>query len=101
MYQVVVSKTLAPKELVKVYEGNDRVVLPPWDPMVRHRINHLRHPPLITTRRARSPDVLPTAVHGLGNVLCAGFFPPYCTDGRVILACANLEKPDLIHRDLC
>jgi bleomycin hydrolase len=34
VYQVVVSKTLAPKELVKVFESGDRVVLPPWDPMV-------------------------------------------------------------------
>ena len=34
VYQVVVPKTLAPKELVKVYESGDRVVLPPWDPMV-------------------------------------------------------------------
>jgi aminopeptidase C len=34
VYQVVVPKTLAPKELVKVLEGDDKVVLPPWDPMV-------------------------------------------------------------------
>jgi aminopeptidase C len=34
VYQVVVSKTLAPKELVKVFESDERVVLPPWDPMV-------------------------------------------------------------------
>ncbi|KAI9461302.1 peptidase C1B bleomycin hydrolase [Lactarius psammicola] len=33
VYQVVVPKTLAPKELVKVFESSDRVVLPPWDPM--------------------------------------------------------------------
>ncbi|KAI0256108.1 peptidase C1B bleomycin hydrolase [Lactifluus subvellereus] len=33
VYQVVVPKTLAPKELVKVLEGGDKVVLPPWDPM--------------------------------------------------------------------
>jgi bleomycin hydrolase len=33
VYQVVVPKTLAPKELVKVFESGDRVVLPPWDPM--------------------------------------------------------------------
>jgi len=33
VYQVVVSKTLAPKELVKVFESDDRIVLPPWDPM--------------------------------------------------------------------
>ena len=34
VYQVVVPKALAPKELVKVYESGEKVVLPPWDPMV-------------------------------------------------------------------
>lgn len=34
VYQVVVPKTLAPKELVKVFEGDEKVVLPPWDPLV-------------------------------------------------------------------
>jgi len=33
VYQVVVPKAFAPKELVKVYEGDERVVLPAWDPM--------------------------------------------------------------------
>ncbi|KAI0063637.1 peptidase C1B bleomycin hydrolase [Artomyces pyxidatus] len=33
VYQVVVSKALAPKELVKVFEGSEKVVLAPWDPM--------------------------------------------------------------------
>jgi bleomycin hydrolase len=33
VYQVVVPKGLAPKALVKVFEGEERVVLPPWDPM--------------------------------------------------------------------
>ncbi|KAI0046257.1 peptidase C1B bleomycin hydrolase [Auriscalpium vulgare] len=33
VYQVVVSKALAPKDLVKVFEGDEKVVLPPWDPM--------------------------------------------------------------------
>jgi len=33
VYQVVVPKALAPKELVQVYESGDMVVLPPWDPM--------------------------------------------------------------------
>ncbi|TEB37328.1 bleomycin hydrolase [Coprinellus micaceus] len=33
VYQVVVPKALAPRELVQVYEGGDPVVLPPWDPM--------------------------------------------------------------------
>ncbi len=34
VYQVVIPKALAPKELVKVYESDERVVLPAWDPMV-------------------------------------------------------------------
>jgi len=34
VFQVVVPKALASKELVKVYEGGEKVVLPPWDPMV-------------------------------------------------------------------
>lgn len=34
VYQVVIPKALAPKELVKVFEGSERVVLPAWDPMV-------------------------------------------------------------------
>jgi aminopeptidase C len=37
VYQVVVPKALAPKELVKVYESDDKVVLPAWDPMVSCR----------------------------------------------------------------
>lgn len=34
VYQVVVPKSLAPKELVAIYEGGNAKVLPPWDPMV-------------------------------------------------------------------
>lgn len=34
VYQVVVPKALAPKRLVQVYESEDMVVLPAWDPMV-------------------------------------------------------------------
>ncbi|KAG5221347.1 bleomycin hydrolase [Salix suchowensis] len=34
VYQVVVPKALAPKDLVKVYEDGNAIVLPPWDPMV-------------------------------------------------------------------
>lgn len=34
VYQVVVPKALAPKDLLKVYESDEKVVLPPWDPMV-------------------------------------------------------------------
>ena len=37
VYQVVVPKALAPKDLLQVYEAGDWVVLPPWDPMVRTR----------------------------------------------------------------
>ena len=37
VYQVVIPKALAPKELVKVFEGAERTVLPPWDPMVSGR----------------------------------------------------------------
>lgn len=35
VYQVVVPKGLAPTDLAKVYEGDEKTVLPPWDPMVR------------------------------------------------------------------
>lgn len=45
VYQVVVPKTLAPKELVKVFEGDERIVLPPWDPMVRSEVYLLCHLP--------------------------------------------------------
>ena len=38
VYQVVVPKTLAPKELVAVFESGDKVVLPPWDPMVSRKL---------------------------------------------------------------
>ncbi|KAF8135717.1 peptidase C1B bleomycin hydrolase [Boletus edulis] len=33
VYQVVVHKSLAPKELVKVFDAGNPVVLPAWDPM--------------------------------------------------------------------
>lgn len=33
VYQVVVPKSLAPKELVQVFEDGHPIVLPPWDPM--------------------------------------------------------------------
>jgi len=33
VYQVVVPKALAPKDLLQVFETGDVVVLPPWDPM--------------------------------------------------------------------
>ena len=34
VYQVVVPKQLADKKLLSVYENGQRIVLPPWDPMV-------------------------------------------------------------------
>ncbi|KLO19552.1 peptidase C1B, bleomycin hydrolase [Schizopora paradoxa] len=33
VYQVVVPRSLAPKELVKVYDDGEKIMLPPWDPM--------------------------------------------------------------------
>ncbi|KAF8813941.1 peptidase C1B, bleomycin hydrolase [Phlegmacium glaucopus] len=33
VYQVVVHKALASRELLQVYEAGEKVVLPPWDPM--------------------------------------------------------------------
>lgn len=38
MYQVVVPKPLAPKDLVAVFESGEKIVLPAWDPMVRHSV---------------------------------------------------------------
>lgn len=34
VYQVVVPKSVAPKELLQVYEAGEMTVLPAWDPMV-------------------------------------------------------------------
>jgi bleomycin hydrolase len=34
VYQVVVPKGLADKDLLEVFEKGEKVVLPPWDPMV-------------------------------------------------------------------
>lgn len=33
VYQIVVPKALAPKNLVQVFESGEKTVLPPWDPM--------------------------------------------------------------------
>lgn len=41
VYQVVVPKALAPRELVKVFEGEEKIVLPPWDPMVIYSPSHI------------------------------------------------------------
>ncbi|KAG6862199.1 hypothetical protein C0995_002129 [Termitomyces sp. Mi166 len=35
VYQVVVPKAYIPKALVEVYESGEKVVLPPWDPMLK------------------------------------------------------------------
>ena len=56
VYQVVVSKTLAPKELVKVFESDDRVVLPIWDPIVSRRA-YILHQLLLITCRPNSLDL--------------------------------------------
>lgn len=34
VFQIVVPKPLAPKHLVEVFEANEPVVFPPWDPLV-------------------------------------------------------------------
>lgn len=34
VYQVVAPKAYIPKALVEVYESGEKIVLPPWDPMV-------------------------------------------------------------------
>ncbi|KAF5385828.1 hypothetical protein D9615_002465 [Tricholomella constricta] len=36
VYQIVVPKPLAPKDLVHVFESGEKTVLPPWDPMAWH-----------------------------------------------------------------
>ena len=64
VYQVVVSKTLAPKELVNVFESDDRVVLPLWDPMVSRRA-YLLDQLLLMTRRVHSPEVDSLSLSGL------------------------------------
>jgi hypothetical protein len=46
VYQVVVPKALAPKELVHVFESGNPIVLPPWDPMVCHLMYHKLFIPL-------------------------------------------------------
>ncbi|GLB37152.1 putative bleomycin hydrolase [Lyophyllum shimeji] len=33
VYQIVVPKALAPRDLVQVFESGEKTVLPPWDPM--------------------------------------------------------------------
>ena len=36
-------KALAPKDLVKIFEGAERTVLPAWDPMVRAPVQFRFH----------------------------------------------------------
>lgn len=38
VYQVVVPKALAPKDLVAVFDKGEAQMLPPWDPMVSMRV---------------------------------------------------------------
>lgn len=48
VYQVVVPKALAPKDLVKVFESGEKTVLAPWDPMyVCFHLSHPGHPLLV------------------------------------------------------
>lgn len=37
VFQVVIPRQLAPKDLVKILDGGNPTVLPAWDPMVRFR----------------------------------------------------------------
>jgi len=36
VYQVVVPKALAPKDLVQVFETGKEILLPPWDPLASY-----------------------------------------------------------------
>ena len=51
VYQVVVPKKLAPEELVDVFEAGEKIVLPPWDPMVSHVV----YPSFLTGLTLPSP----------------------------------------------
>jgi len=35
VYQVVIPRQLADRDLLKIFDSGEKVVLPPWDPMVR------------------------------------------------------------------
>jgi bleomycin hydrolase len=39
VYQVVVPRALADKDLTDVFDKGEKVVLPPWDPMVSADLN--------------------------------------------------------------
>jgi len=36
VYQVVIPRQLSDRDLLKAFDSGEKVVLPPWDPMVRH-----------------------------------------------------------------
>lgn len=36
VYQIVVPKQLADKDLLKIFQSDKKVVLPAWDPMVHY-----------------------------------------------------------------
>lgn len=82
VYQVVVPKSLAPKELVGVYEGDERVVLPLWDPMVRNLVrlhawfgvDDLDAAGCVgVTSNTRSGHWLQSRLHVSGIVLCTSY----------------------------
>jgi hypothetical protein len=96
VYQVVVPKSLAPKALVKVFEGEERVVLPPWDPMVSHPFesasSHTHLP-----RRALSLK------SGMGNcvsyVIIIGHLCNSCTCKYINFICIELAMQSNITRE--
>jgi hypothetical protein len=65
VYQVVVPKSLAPKELVKVFEGTERIVLPPWDPMVCVNRSTSRNAATNLIHRVRLHERLRSFRHGV------------------------------------
>jgi hypothetical protein len=97
VYQVVVSKTLAPKELVNVFESDDRVVLPLWDPMVSRRAYLLDQLSLMT-RRVHSPEVDSFSLSGLehwhrSRVAClSAFFVATSAVSPVPLMSVNMTE---------
>ncbi len=81
---------------MKVFESNDKVVLPPWDPMVSCPANLLRHPSLIT-RRVRLPNVVP---RGSWTEMCYAASSPQIAKMCRPRMC-QFEYPDVVYRDLC
>ncbi|KAG5643601.1 hypothetical protein DXG03_000609 [Asterophora parasitica] len=71
VYQIVVPKALAPKDLVQVFESGEKVVLPPWDPMntLRHFFSHTPFSPRTPTMSKRSGLGFLAAVGGVMGAL--------------------------------